>query len=185
MSGFGLSYFGGGGGGAAASLQNRAVIGPHSSESCGAEIGSSSAVPAASFPFLANGSTIYVPFVIYAPATAYKLCVVNSNTTGNTDMGIMDEDGVRLVSIGTTARTSGYQEFNIADTALAAGAYYLALAGSSLSGQWASWPMDGKVVAAASGVLRETVYPVPATATFAAADVAVVPMIGVILRSSP
>lgn len=88
--------------------------------------------PASAAWFAANQG-IYVPFVLHEPATAVRMFTVNGGTAaGNTDVGIYNESLTRLVSIGPTAQAgiNTTQFFDIADTPLAAGAYYMALSNS-------------------------------------------------------
>lgn len=78
---------------------------------------------------------VYVPFSLNRKATVKKLYHFNGATVGTDtiDVGIYAADGdglpgVRAVSAGpaTTAGASAWQEFDVADTELAPGLYYLA-----------------------------------------------------------
>lgn len=70
---------------------------------------------------------IYYPFVVTETVTALQIGVANGAASGNADVGIYDVYGNRLVSTGSTGLTGTVQGFNIADTVLTPGDYYLAL----------------------------------------------------------
>ena len=77
----------------------------------------------------ANRAIAY-PFTLDESTTVVKLWAYNgAAVSGNVDLAIYDESWVRKVSIGSTpqAGTNVIQEFNIADTPLDAGRYYMAL----------------------------------------------------------
>ena len=86
-----------------------------------------------------NNRAIYAPVSIPARFTIARFFVVNgTNATGNVDVGIYDAGGNRLLSTGSTARsgTSVIQYIGVTDTSFPAGKYYLALVGSSTTGQY-------------------------------------------------
>lgn len=85
---------------------------------------------ASSTAWPAANRAIAYPFVLTNTATVLKMWVHNGATVnGNFDIGIYDEDWVRKVSSGSTAQagTSVLQEVDVANTALSAGRYYMAL----------------------------------------------------------
>ena len=102
--------------------------------------------------WVAANRAILVPVYIPDWGTVVKLFMANGTVvSGNIDMGLYDESFNRLVSIGSTAQsgTSDLQVFDITDTTIGPGRYYLAGVldnvtgtvmrnGSSLYGQRAS-----------------------------------------------
>lgn len=165
---------------------NRVVIGPDSSESIGCELvnlGQASA--SAVYP--AADRAIFVPFVVFNPLIAVKLGVRNGTAvSGNVDVGIYDDQQNRVVSIGSTpqAGTSAVQSFDIADTTLEPGVYYLALCcDNTTSTFFRLAPVV--TLARAFGVLSQSVGAVtlPNPATFAAAQDAYVPAMFVTTRT--
>ena len=76
----------------------------------------------------AANRALYMPFIVEVPVTAYQLAVEVTVQSGNCDAGIYNEQGTRLVSAGSTAvAAAGLQTFNITDTALTPGVYFMAM----------------------------------------------------------
>ncbi len=70
---------------------------------------------------------IYVPVYIEQTVIAYQMAVIVGVQAGNCDIGIYDVSGNRQVSVGSTAvGGAGIQKFNITDTTLGPGVYFLA-----------------------------------------------------------
>jgi hypothetical protein len=142
-------------------------------------------VPAGNNTWPAANRALYLPFVVVETITAVKLFVYNSITaTGNVDAGLYTEDGTRLVSIGGVAMsgTVTLQEFDITDTVLAPGRYYMGLAFSSASANLKASTGSGSKML---GIMEEAAaYPLPATATFAAASSDYTPFCGLTTRST-
>jgi hypothetical protein len=114
------------------------VITPFSWESQGAafQVTNQTFATAASY---APGSNLalYVPFRLYERATAVKMsALVGTTSNGNMDAGIYDANRNRIVNSGSTAQgsTSSITEFDITDTTLEAGYYYMAVQLSSGTG---------------------------------------------------
>lgn len=132
---------------------------------------------------------IFIPFVLPADGTVVKLwCANGATASGNVDMGIYDESGTRKVSIGSTAQvgTSRIQEFDIGDTALTAGRYYLAIAKNTTTGTVfrSSSPGGATLLNAGLGILEQTTaFPLPATATFITSAMGYIPWCGLSLRT--
>ena len=129
---------------------------------------------------------IYVPFVVHNQMTAVKLFVQNAATvSGNIDLGLYDAFGNRLVSSGSTAQagTSALQSFDVTDTLLLPGVYYMACAlnngtGTVLGG---AFTVNG---IGAMGVLEQTsAFALPATATMVAPTGTFIPSIGLTART--
>jgi hypothetical protein len=146
----------------------------------GAGSGASRAWPAAN-------RAIFVPFVVYQPFLAVKMLTTTGGTaSGNLDIGIYDDHQNRLASMGSTAQASAFtlQSFDIADTLLLPGVYYMALC---IDNTTATILAQAPLVSAcgALGVLSQSVGAVtlPAPAAFAAAQDAYVPIISVTGRA--
>lgn len=113
---------------------------------------------------------IFIPFSVQCIVTVRKMFIVNGATlSGNVDVGIYNRNGTRLVSIGSTAQAgvSVIQEFDITDTLLSPGLYYLACA---IDNGTATLDMIGPSIVLAMGMgIAEmaSAFPLPATATFA------------------
>lgn len=114
----------------------------------------------------------YVPFLVYSVFVARFMAIANGATiNGNVDVGIYDDQFNRLVSTGSTvhANASLIQTFDITDTTLYPGLYYLALVSSSVTAtiQGAVTAAGGAPILGAGGVLMEalgaTTLPDPAT----------------------
>ena len=107
--------------------------------------------------------------------------VVNGATaSGNLDVGIYTEDGTRLVSIGSTAQsgTTALQFFNITDTFLSPGNYYMACAMDGTTGTTRRHSPALERCIAAGLIKGATSFPLPATITFATMTAAYIPQIG-------
>lgn len=113
---------------------------------------------------------IYVPVRVRQPAVVKKLAISNgAAVSGNVDMAVYNAAGTRLVTVGgtTQAGTSTEQVFDVTDTLLLPGMYYIAGVLDNTTGQVVADP-DAAPLCAAYGVLTQTsAYVLPATATFA------------------
>jgi hypothetical protein len=113
---------------------------------------------------------LFVPITLDEAVTIKCLFVVCLGASGNVDVGIYDEDGKRLASSGSTAVPATQQclSLNIADTLLAAGRYYLAVACDSTVPGIRHWGPLGAGANQFFGVREVTAsFPLPATVTFA------------------
>lgn len=131
---------------------------------------------------------MYLPFTLEARCLVRKLFHVNGTTaSGNLDVGIYDERGTRIVSAGSTAQsgTSAIQEFDIADTELGPGGFYLAMAMDGTTGTSIAMGVAlGALAMRAAGVLQQSsAFPLPANATFAQMGQAFVPYFGATTRA--
>jgi hypothetical protein len=125
---------------------------------------------------------IYIAFELDRPMWVTQMYALNGATAaGNMDIGLYAADGTRLVSNGSVAQTGTtvLQAFNITDTYLDSGAYWMALALSSASGtmfrlthgaanDWLIW----------GGLQQDTAFPLPTTATFAVNTTPYLPLFG-------
>lgn len=140
----------------------------------------SNAIPAADL-------ALYLPFSLSQPLLAQHLFWQNGAVAGNTDVGIYDADGSRLVSSGPTANSGANtpQSVNITDTWLFPGRrYWLAIASTSTSQGYLSSATAGRI----HGLRQEaglTSGTLPATAVFASCTTAYIPFVGIAGRSTP
>lgn len=106
------------------------VIGTTQMSGLGYECRACAAAPASAVWPTAN-KAIFVPVVVSRPMLIVQMAVLNGTVAaGNIDVGIYDESWNRLVSKGATAQsgTSVFQLFDITDTYLTPGRYYLGVA---------------------------------------------------------
>lgn len=134
----------------------------------------------------------YYPFVLTESVTVRKLFIHNGATaSGNVDVGIYDGSGTRKVSSGSTAQTgtSVIQEFDVADTALTPGRYYLAYALDNNTGTFVRWNPttggSGAVPQAKFFAIQQeaSAFALPATATFADPASIYIAYLGLSLRT--
>lgn len=160
---------------------NTTVISPAAFESIGYSLRqwglsvSSSAYPAANL-------ALYVPFVLSAPTNIQSVFWITGLTTGgNNDVGIYQEDGTKIVSLGSTARgaaSSTITTTSLTDTVVGRGRYYMAFLSDAANNQIAWTPAAG--LCEAAGVLEQAVgaASLPSTATFAVTTRAYIPHFG-------
>lgn len=123
----------------------------------------------------------FIPF--YLPDTFTVTSLIYGNgaaPSGNVDLGIYDEDGVRLVSSGSTAKpgVGGPRAIDVTDTVLTAGRYYWGYAQSNTAAVF-GWTHSALIVNIMSGALQQaSAFPLPATATFAAPSHQAMPFVG-------
>lgn len=137
--------------------------------------------------YIAANVGLFIPFVIPEATTFTKMFWCNgSAVTGNIDVGLFQEDGTLIVSIGSTAQsgTTNAQAVDITDTTLARGRYYLGMTSdtSSISQKvYASLPPAG--VLQAFGLVEDASCAPPLStnanpATFVAYTRAFIPLFG-------
>lgn len=138
---------------------------------------------AAAWP--SNNLAIYVPFVLDQPKTAKQMFWENGAANGNTDVGIYDALGNRLVNLGSTANAGTIQVGNIADTFLTPGLYYAAMAVSTTVTEtvWSA-VVPATHLRACGCQQQATALPLPTTATFAVVSNAYLPMIGISFQAT-
>lgn len=84
--------------------------------------------PIAAATWGAANTALYMPVNVHAAVTLYKMSFTIGVQSGNYDIGVYDENGVRLVSKGSTALpVAGIVITDIADTLLTPGVYFFAL----------------------------------------------------------
>ncbi len=85
----------------------------------------------------AANRALYIPFIVTMPIIVTQLwCYNGATASGNVDMGLYDRAGTRLVSIGSTAQsgTNVLQAFDITDTTLWPGRFYIGVAMDNTTG---------------------------------------------------
>jgi hypothetical protein len=106
----------------------------------------------------ANNRALYVPVYLQNRFTVARFVVLNgSNATGSVDVGLYGSSGTKLISTGTTARavTNVAQYIDVTDQSFPPGAYYLALVGSSTTGQYMRTTAASNCFVQAGGYLLE------------------------------
>ena len=128
----------------------------------------------------------FVPFRLPIAVTVYKMaCGTGTGTTGNFDLGIYDSFGNRLVSTGSTAKTTASSEriVDVTDTFLLPGFYYLAMVTDGVT-NYVQVVFNNLGKTKLAGI-REmaTAFALPATATLASATFNCVPAVAAYLRA--
>lgn len=137
----------------------------------------------ASGAYTAANLALYIPFRLQHPIVVTKLFSSNGATaSGNIDVGIYSADFTRVVSSGSTAQsgTDLNQLFDIADTLLGVGDFYLAVAMNNNTGTLYRTTSTFNILRVA-GMLRQTsAFPLPAVATPVALTASYTPMFGLL-----
>jgi hypothetical protein len=123
-----------------------------------------------------------MPFWIEDVVTATKIWWQNGATaSGNLDVGIYDENGNLLVSIGTTGQTgtSTIQQADITDTTLSRGYYYLAMAMNGTTGTALRYSPTTNLQQMMGVLEQASAFVLPSTATFAKAARSYIPVMGI------
>lgn len=168
-------------------LVNAYSITPYSVESIGRELEALSAV-SASFAWPTANLALFIPVEIYQPVTIVKMSVGNGTAvSGNIDVGIYDQFGNKKITSGSTAQagTSVIQTFDITDTLLNPGLYYLAVAADNTTATFAG--ASGVVVGdgQAMGLFQQaSAFVLPSPATFAAYAQTVCPIVAMHQRTT-
>lgn len=135
----------------------------------------------------ANNRAIYIPFSVDVPLTVFQMAVEVTTQSGNLDLGIYTEQGVRLVSAGSTAvGAAGIQTVNITDTTLSPGTYFMAMSCSTTAAAFTSGTNVVALLLQVCGVQQEALGSVtlPDPATFANPASAYIPGITMALKST-
>ncbi len=129
----------------------------------------------------------YFPVTVDDFVTVFQLGINVTVQAGNVDVGIYDEQGNRLVSSGsTTVGAAGIQLFNITDTNLAPGGYYLAMCCSDATTAAFTRVVAAAPVQEALGVKQQDPGSVvlPATWTPSASTATTVPLVVAFLNAT-
>lgn len=129
---------------------------------------------------------MYVPFIVTEPAIALQMFTMNGATANGTIyVGIYTEDGTRLVTAtATQTGTTQPQTFDIADTLLSTGTYYMALASTSGTGTFYRANPGANLTKCFCMLQQASAAPLPTLATFAAFAQNYVPVFGIAFRST-
>ena len=164
------------------------TITPFSANSLGPLLAAYALAAPASATYPATNRAHYIPFSVTISRTVYQLYVLNgSAVSGNIDVGVYSEAGAKLISSGATAQagTGVIQLFDVADTALAAGSYYMAVWMNNTTGTLARTTAT-LISNGIMGIRQETVVtnlPTTWTPTAATATAPFVPVMGLVTRS--
>lgn len=157
------------------------TINPRAPDSVGVQLIGTNVGSPASTAWPSANLAIFVPFVLARPFLVVKMFIKNGTpANGNTDLGIYDSEGTKLVSSGSTARSGAtqFQEFDIADTLIGPGQFYMAAAHDG-TGNFFSYTWFSLQVTQVFGLFdTATSFALPATVTFRAATVNYVPQMG-------
>lgn len=145
----------------------------YSPEMLGVELAAMASAAPAGTAWPANQEAFYIPLKIEATVTVKTIGVAISadGTAATLDVGIYNSAGTRLVSKGNTAvaATSTWQSFDITDTVLIPGLYYIGILGA-----WATTAPSVYRHSLASSVMSRCYYyqavgaaDLPASAIFA------------------
>jgi hypothetical protein len=132
-----------------------------------------------------NNLGIYMPMLIPETVTIYQMSFEVGTQSGNYDVGIYDESGARLVSLGSTAvPVAGIGVANIADTTLTPGLYYWAMVCSTTVASFRRGPPAVNMLRVA-GLQQQAIgsSTLPNPATFAAMASAYYPVLNAHLSS--
>lgn len=161
-------------------LRNEIMINTISVDSIGVPLNASSPSISASTAWPLANQAMYVPVEITYPIVIDRMAVNNgSAVAGNIDVGIYTPDGKRLASWGGSLQsgTSSIQIFNIGDTPLNPGLYYMGVAMSNITGTLAGWGVVAIDIRPLGVFQQNAAYPLPATATFVAISGTFTPLI--------
>jgi len=119
---------------------------------------------------------VFIPVTLRRPFVLQKMGVLNGATaTGNIDLGIYTEDGVRIWSSGSVAQ-SGTNVFQLvtpgSPVKLTAGRYYMAMATNSTSSTITGRLATQALARFLGAGIQASAFALPSTATIAAAPAA-------------
>src|SRR6266498_2301229 len=161
------------------------LISPYSELALGTEYAAvATAAPATVALGTINLAKFY-PFYLPEPMIVKKVWWYNGATAnGNTDVGIYDEFGTKLISSGAIAQgtINVLQESDIADTWIGRGRFYMGISTSSATAAYFSNVVPLQLAKAMGWCQMATAHPLPAVATFAALAAAVQPVFGASMR---
>ena len=167
---------------------NRIILATNSPYySIGSELNAFGAVAGASdWPTACLG--IFVPISVNRPLTVLQMFVENgASVNGNMDVGIYDVSGSLIVSSGSTAHSgvSAIQSFDITDTILNPGMYYLACAIDTASAATIlRYALAAPVCRAVGIAAVSSAFPLPASVTLTNTSASYIPAIYATLRST-
>jgi hypothetical protein len=151
-----------------ARVPNRFILSTNSPHSIGVELSNVGlTATTANWPTASLG--IFVPLSINQPVTVLQMFVENgASVNGSIDVGIYTVSGSLMVSSGSTAHagTAAIQSFDIANTTLNPGLYYLACAINVASAAHILRYAPTATIGRAFGIaVQAAAFPLPASAT--------------------
>lgn len=153
-------------------LHNPISVNTLTTESLGTEIIASASSFVASTAWPSSNLAIFEPIEILYPVTIVQMAVNNGTAvSGNLDVGVYDVGGVKLVSSGSVAQagTSAIQTFDITDTLLVPGLYYMAVALDNTTGTLAGFSVTTALDIRPAGLFQQaSAFTLPSTFTAAA-----------------
>ena len=169
-------------------MQAPLFISPWSACSVGAELSALGGAALTDNVYVAANRAIYVPFYLPESFTVQKVWWINgAAVSGNVDVAVYTAAGARQISAGSTAMAgaSAIQAVDVADTALAAGDYYLAFACDNTTASFQSSPAAAVSTynAALGWAQQAAAFALPATATFALSANTYLPFFGIANRT--
>jgi hypothetical protein len=141
----------------------------------------------ASAVYTAASRAYYYPMHLDDFVTVTQMAIFNGATvSGNVDVGNYDVNGTRLVSSGSTAQAgaSTIQTFDVADTALTPGDYYLAMAADNTTATYYCYKPNAQWMEMLGIQMQATALPLPATATFATASAGFIPFLAALVNGT-
>lgn len=129
---------------------------------------------------------ILVPFRLSSPCKAQVIAVINGGAaSGNVDAGIYDCVGTKLVSAGSVAMsgTNAIQSFDVGDTLLGPGLFYMAFVVNNVTAQFIRWVPAVYFLEVVGCAQMASAFPLPAIATLATITNAYVPQMAVFGRA--
>lgn len=170
----------------ASSMKAPYTITPASSFAIGTEMAAHAFAAPASATWPTANKALYIPFWLPESVTLTQLFWHNGATvSGNVDAAVYAEDGTRKISTGSTAQATinVIQSVNVADTALTAGRYYLALAMDNTTGTIFCWSSSAQLSKSFGLAEQTSAFALPATATLATITTTRLPLVGFTIRT--
>lgn len=130
---------------------------------------------------------MYFPFIVTSQITAYSMMFQVGTQSGNCDVGIYTEQGVRLVSSGSTAvGATGIQVVDITDTVLTPALYFMAMNVDNITASFIRYSSPTGNIKQTCGVQEQAVGAVtlPDPATFANPANAYTPVLAIATNSA-
>ena len=162
------------------------MITPWSAQSIGVNLGALASAAPASAVWPAANRALYVPFTLDETVTVVKMFAYNGATAaGTTEISIYNAALSRQFAAGSAAQagTNQIQEFDTADTSLAAGRYYMALMNTLGTSTFFRIAPAVALLESLAVAQEATGGTLPATATLALAASAYLPYFGLSLRT--
>jgi hypothetical protein len=165
-------------------LDHPGIIGSYTDGSLG-DVFLLNSVGASAWP--AADRAIFVPFCLSEPQLVKKMLWFNGPTvSGNTDAGIFDMAGNRIISTGSVAQagTSATQIADVTDTLLRPGLFMLAMAADNATGTYRSQSGTNAQTFGAFGLQQAaTSFPLPSSVTYANVATGYMPIVAAMLQT--